>query len=178
MEWEVPINRNKNKILNIIVIVIALFIANNIYKASTKTFDAVKEVKNKELEKNALLDNMGKLNKKINSYKNFLNKKDISLVINNISDIAKDSGVKIVMVRPEEEQASLMYVKYSFNFGIIVSDYKALGRFISKLESSSDVYIVDTINISPEFASEEGSLKGLTVSLKVSTFLFKDNRWK
>lgn len=178
MEWTIPISRHKNKIVNIAVIIVALFFANNIYKTSIKSFDALKEDKEKEIERNRLLSNMGELNKRIVSYKNFLNQKDISLVINNIGDIAKDSGVKITLVRPEEEQLFPMYVRYSFNFGISVGDYKTLGNFISRLENSSDVYVVESINIAPEFTGEDGELSGLNVNLKVSTFLFRDAKWK
>lgn len=178
MEWEVSINKHKNKILNIIVIIIAIFIANNIYKARSKALDVVRESKDKEIERNKLLDNMSQLDKKIKSYKNFLNKKDISLVINNISSIAKDSGVRIDSVKPEPEQPYPAYIKYNFNFAVSVKDYKTLGDFISKLENSSDVYMIEDIDLIPELGSEDADLRGLNVSLKISTFLFREEKWK
>jgi len=151
MEWEVQFNRYKNIVIDIAVVVVALMIASSIYKTRGKEFDAVRENKDKEMERNRLLDNMSQLDKKIKSYKSFLNKKDISMVINNISSLAKSSGVKINSVRPEAEQHYPNYIKYSFNCVISVKDYKTIGDFISKLESSSDVYMIDSINLSPEF---------------------------
>lgn len=174
MEWEVPFNRYKNIIINITVVIIALLIASNIYKARSKVFDTVRENKDQEIERNKLLENMSKLDKKINSYKSFLNKKDISLVINHISSIAKSSGIQINSVKPEAEQHYPNYFRYGFNFTINARDYNALGDFISKLESSSDVYMVDNINITPEFESEGGRIKGLSVLLRIYTFLFRE----
>ncbi len=175
MEWEVYFNKYKNRVLSIGIIVFALIIANNIYKVQNKAIILLKESRVKELKKNTILGDISVLDKKVKSYKNFLNKKDISLVIDNIVNIAKDSNVKIVSVRPEPGQVFHLYVKYTFNLTVNISDYLTLGKFINKLENSYDVYMVEGLNVRPRFeTTEESAIRGLLVNLKVSTFLFKE----
>lgn len=175
MEWEDYFNKYKNKILNIAIIVFAIIVANNIYKIESKSIESLKASKESELKKNAILGDITVFDKRLKSYKNFLNKKDISLVIDNIGNIAKDCNVKIISVRPEPAQAFPLYVKYTFNLTVNTNDYLALGNFISKLENSFDVYMVESMVVNPRFeSSEDTPLRGLTVNLKVSTFLYKD----
>lgn len=175
MEWEVYFNRYKNRILNIGIIVLGLIVANNIYKTQNNQIISLKESKDRELKKNGILVDISAQDKRLKSYKSFLNKKDISLVIDNIGDIAKDSNSKIVSIRPEPAQPYALYVRYTFNLTVNVNDYLALGRFISKLENSYDVYMVESLNVTPRFEGPQDTpLRGLTVNLKVSTYLYKE----
>lgn len=175
MEWEGYFSRYKNKILNGAIIVLALIIANNIYKVQFNTIESLKSSREKESKKNIVLGEISQFDKRLKAYKSFLNKKDMSLVIDNISNIAKDSNVRILSLRPDLGQAFPLYIKYTFNLAVILNDYATLGKFISKLENSYDVYMVEGLVVNPRFeGSEETALKGLSVNLKISTFLFND----
>lgn len=174
---EVYINRYKNKILNVLIVAVALFTAFNIYKDQAKAIQSLTGKKQKEIEKNEILDTISRMDKKIRAYRNFLNKKDISLVIDNLGNIAENSNVKISSIKPDLEQVYPLYVKYAFNIGLTVNNYNTLGKFISKLEKSDDVYMIEGLSVLPNYMfskEKESELKGLVVNMKVCTFLLRD----
>lgn len=177
MDFIDSINTHKNKVVNIILIILALLIANNIYKTQAKNIATLREKKDAELKKNAVLKEIVKLEKKITAVKNMVNNKDISTVINTLGNIAKESSVKIVSLRPQTERDYPFYVKYSFDLNVMSSSYHPIGKFISKLENSADIYTVDLINIRPISAQyipqTEATTDKINVELKVSTILIK-----
>ena len=76
------VNQYKNSVLNIAVIIIALIIAVNIYKSQARAIAALRESKDTELKKNTVLTSLSLSEKDINNYKEVINKKSISSVIN------------------------------------------------------------------------------------------------
>jgi len=169
------ISRYKNRILNIAIIAVSLLTAFNIYKDQSKGINNLEKNKQKEIERNEILSTISKTDKKLRTYKAFMNKKDISLIIDNLGNLADSSGAKIVSVKPDPEQMYPLYVKYAFNLGIVVSDYNTLGKFINKLEKSDDVYVIEGLVILADYmSSKEADIKGLVVNMRVSTFLLRD----
>lgn len=169
------VNKYKNKILNIIIIIFAVMVANNIYKVQNRITQSLKQNREAEIKKNELLDNIGQLEKKVNVYKNLLNKKDISLVMNTINNIARNSGVKIISIKPAGTSDYSVYVRYPFDLIITANSYHNIGTFISNIESYTDVYIIDSINIRPVAENiEKGQIPKFNVDLKVSTVFFKE----
>ncbi len=161
------VNKNKNKLFNLAVIIVAFMIASNIYKQQTKEMESLKSKNNMETTKNAVIENIGGLEKSINAYKNLLVKKDASSVINTISNIAKESGVKIISIRPAPEQRYPDYIKIPLNLVFSASDYHALSRFINEIESYQDVYVVEAAEIRSQEQAKE-----LAVNLTVSSIAF------
>jgi len=163
------LEKHKNKILNVIIILVVLIVSRNIYryqfnvKLSLGKKDAV------EIKKNKVLENISQLEKRINSYKNLLVKKDPSLIINSISNIAKESGIKIASIKPNPEQAYPEYIKFPFNLALIAPSYHALGKFISRIESLKDVYSIDSLEMKPDIEAKE-----LNVNLAMSSIVFRD----
>jgi Tfp pilus assembly protein PilO len=167
MELIAFVDKNKNKILNLAVIMVAFIIASNIHKQQTKEIESLKSKKNMETKKNTAIENISKLEKSINVYKNVLVKKDVSSVINTVSNIAKESGVKIISVRPVSEKKYPDYIKFPFSLMLSAADYHTLGRFISKIESYQDVYLVEAMDIRSQEQKKE-----LTVNLTISSIAF------
>lgn len=167
MELIALANKNKNKLLNLAVIIIAFIIASNIYKQQTREIGALKSKSNTETKKNTVIENISKLEKSIGSYKNLLAKKDAGSIINTVSNIAKESGVKIVSVRPIAEQRQADYIKFPLNLVLSVPNYHTLGNFISKIETYQDVYVVESIDIRFQEQAKE-----LAVSLIISSIAF------
>jgi len=159
-------SRNKNILANILILLVALFIAFNfIYKKQEKQLADLKAQKELEAKKNAVLENIVKLTEKVDAYKKLFPKKDASVAINTISDIARQQGLKIISIRPpSSEQQTPDYTKSSFDVSLGASSYHALGKFIARLESYQDVFIVDSISLSSQEPKKE-----LNVNLKVST---------
>ena len=165
---------NKNNILNFSIIIIALIFANNIYKKQTVIVGSLKQKRNIELKKNEVLSDISQLEKMLNSYK-ALFYKDRSLVINPINNLAKESGVRIISIRPTPEVNFQMYSKYPIDLVISADDYHSVGKFISMLESFSYVYIVDDVDIEPAAGSlKEDQEYKLSVNLKLGAILLKD----
>lgn len=162
-------NKHKNLIFNIALVLGAVFIAYNfIYTGYLKKSASLKEQKQTEIKKNAVLDEISKLEKSINAYKKFLVRKDTSLVIATLSDIAKATGLEISSIRPETEQKFPTYTKVSFTLEMHADRYHALGEFIGKVESSPDIYIIEDINI-----KTAGREDKLFINLKVNKIFFK-----
>ncbi len=160
------INKNKNKIFNIVLIIIALFVALNIYKKQMANIDYLKANIVEEEKKNWTLDNIGKLDAKIDSYRKLLPRKERDSSINDISNIARNSGIKITGIRPSGEEVFPDYTKYIFDLAIISPDYDSLARFINTLENNQNVYMVNALDIrSPSYNRE----KELNASLRLST---------
>jgi Tfp pilus assembly protein PilO len=163
------VKKNKNKLVNIAIIILALIIAAQISKKQTKDMEALVAQSNVEIKKNKVLGDISRLEKKINAYKNLLAEKDPNLTINSIGNIAKETGVNITSIKPEPQQRYPDYIKAPFSLSISTSDYHALGDFISRLETNENVCIVDYIGIKSE--SPSGAL---TVNLRVSSVTFMD----
>jgi Tfp pilus assembly protein PilO len=165
------LHKYKNTIFNILIVIVALIISNIIYKSQSKTFEILKLNNEKELKKNKVLNNIKRLDEAFLNYKNAINKKDVSLLINNISSIARDSGLVIDLLKPLTESAESIYINYPFELRMHANSYHEVGRFMSRLESDPDIYIVDSmvINLDPE--SQKGRL---LVTLKFRTIIIPD----
>jgi Tfp pilus assembly protein PilO len=169
MELTAFVNKHKNKIVNIAIIILAVIISANIYKKQSEGIEALKKKEDTETKKSEVIKNINQLAQKINSYEKLFIKKDVSAVINTISGLAKESGIKIVSVRPDAEQAYPNYIKLPFGLVISADDYHAIGKFISKLESYQEVYIIEAASIRLDNQSGE-----FMVSLRVSALASVD----
>jgi Tfp pilus assembly protein PilO len=163
---------NKNNLLNIGIIILALIFANNIYKGQRQIVESLKQKGSLELKKNVALGNISHLEKMMNSYGKFFNK-DRSLIISTINNIARESDAKIISIKPQKEINFPVYVQYPFDLVIGVNSYHSLGGFFSKLESYSEVFIVDSVQIRPATeVSREGQESKLNVNLRISAISF------
>lgn len=171
------INKNKSKAYNVAVVILALLIASSIYKCQVGTAQTIRGQKEIEAKKSEVLRDISALEKRINSYKDILTKKDTASIINTISNIAKESGVSLDSIRPQSEVDYPIYTEHSFILAISCDSYHAIGKFISKLEGDPAVYIVRNTKIGPKASGgREGmpDAAGLSVELTISTISFKD----
>jgi hypothetical protein len=157
-------NKNKNKIVNIAVLILALLISNNVYKKLSHDSEAIRKKKDTEAKKNEVLVEINIMERKIDSFGKLLTRKDASTAMNAVGNIAKETGIKIVSIKPEPEQKFPDYTKLLFTLIINADGYHSLGKFISRLESSEDVYVIDSIDM-----RFESGQKSLVVNLKLST---------
>lgn len=172
---------SKNKILNIGLIILTVIIASNMYRNKAKDVQLLNAKKDTELKKNSALEQIKQLEKSIESYKNIFNKKDASLIINTINNIARDSNVKIISIKPSNERKESVYTSYPFLLTVSADNYHCIGKFISGIESHPDIYFVDAITITIEDIRQaqnlEQGLKPITrvmVNLTLSKIVFKD----
>lgn len=158
------IKKYQNNILNILVIILAVIISLNIYKKQIKAINSLNSQKEAELKNNSEFEKISALEKKNNYFKDYLSKKDSGITINTISNIAKDLGIKIVSIRPEAEVKFAQYTKAVFEISFVAANYHDLGKFVSKMESSNDVYVIESIT-----AKYESKGEGLLVNLRLSS---------
>lgn len=166
--------KNKSKVLNFGIIVLALFIAFQIYKSSDEQVNSLTQQKEDELKKNQAVEEISGLEKKIEGYKKIFVKQDIGSVIDTISNIAKSCSIKIVSIKPGTEEAYRDYIKSVFLITLNAPNYHSLGNFISQIESYKDIYIVDEVSIALAKSNQplESIKTGLNVDLKIGTISY------
>ncbi len=169
------LNKYRNKLLNAAVILLTLIIVVNIYKGQNMSLELLRGAKDSELKKNEVLGVIAQAEKRLNTYKNFFNKKDSSLMVNTISNIARDSNVKIIAISPRGQENRQVYTKYPFDLTIGVDSYHAVGKFISNIENSNEVFFIDKVIIKPvEKGPATESKYNLIVSLTISAVSLKN----
>jgi len=164
-------SKNKVKIVNAGVILLAIFGALYLFSMQNQQIATLEESKSEEMRKSEVIESLTRVEKRINSYKQTFNRKDLGSVIGAMTDISKDTRVKIISVKPGNEQQFPEYIKTSFLIVVRVADYHALGQFISKVENYKDLFIVEDINItaSGNAKSDKKTERDLDISLKIST---------
>lgn len=167
------LDKYKSNIANLLLIIIFVFISINIYKAQVKNMNSMKERKEVDAKKNKALEDLSQLQKKIDDLVNFVNNKDIYATITNFNNIAKESSIQIISIKPAGEQDSPLYVKYPFELVVEAANYHQIGRFVSKIESNPSVYAVEYLTMRPVYETQYGRVKKIDTSLKINTFLFK-----
>lgn len=164
----------KNWILNIALIIAALIIGNIIYKKQAQQLANLRAEKEIEIEKNVLLSNIGGLEKKLDAYSRFTAPKAAN-PLNILSDIARDSGVRVISMRPSQEAKRDYYSRMPVDLVVGVAGYHELGRFVSAIESySNEVFVIDSVELRRVSESSVGGEKELTVNLRISAILFTD----
>lgn len=166
------LGKGKNKIVNIALIILTLIAAPNIYISKAKKSESLNAQKAIELKKNEVLGRIARSEKKIKFYKDLFSKKDASLIMNTVNSIARDSNVKIILIKPGTEERESVYTKYPLVLTINVDGYHGLGKFISRIENHPDIYFVDEINIKTQSAASQPS-SALTVNLTLNVIVFK-----
>ncbi len=174
MEKTELFEKHKNKVLNFGVIILALFIAFQIYKSADQRLNSLIQQKDDELKKNKAAEEIAAFERKIEGYKKIFVKEDVGSVIDTISNIAKNCAIKIVSIKPGNEEAYPDYIKSAFLITVSAPDYHSLGNFISQIESYKDIYTVDEVNIASAEINQplESINTNLNVNLKISTIAY------
>ena len=164
-------SKNKAKIVNAGVILLAIFGALYLFSMQNQQIASLEESKSEEMRKSEVIESLTRVEKRINSYKQTFNRKDLGSVIGAMTDISKDTRVKIISVKPGNEQQFPEYIKTSFLIVVRVADYHALGQFISKVENYKDLFLVEDVNITTvtSLDNDEKPKRDLDVSLRIST---------
>lgn len=158
--------KNKNMVLNILIIAIACFIAFNfVYKGQESSLKNLMAQKEAEQKKNVVLKSIGQIEKNFSDYKNLLPPRDASQTMNTINGLAGDAGLNVISFRtPKTEDKDQDYVKTIFEMSLGAPSFHALGKFISSLENNQEVLIVESVDITSQEPGKE-----LTVNVKVSS---------
>jgi len=171
MEYAPILKKYRSQLFQFASVILTLIIVVKMFKAQTQQVDSLKSVREIEFNKNEILANISQLEKKVIAYKNKFEKKDLSLVINTISNIARDSNVKITSIKPKKEESLQAYMKFPFEMVVGADSYHVIAKFISKLENHVDIlFFVDNATFVP---GEQTGGK-LTANLTISTIAFQN----
>jgi Tfp pilus assembly protein PilO len=168
---DIPAAIQRN-IINIVVIIISLIIAKNIFTKQMAQVGSIRSEADIARQKNAMLEQIVQSEKRLKNLRRSINKEETS-IINTINTIAKKFDVKIVELKPVPEQKITGYVKYPFVLNIAVNNYHTLGRFISALESDPFLFTVDSMSVNIDESGDSRKYK-LRVNLETNTILIKD----
>ncbi len=171
MEAADIITKHKNALINVVILLVAAVISLKVYTKQSSDLNSLKAQNEVEIEKNATLNQISELSAQEAVYKEFINAKEISSVLDVLSELAKESGVEIVSIRPETEEAKDIYIKYPYALSLTASTYHNIGDFISRLESHRDIFSVENINMSSHLSDGEKPVEKLGVTLTINTIL-------
>lgn len=156
----------KDKLISAAIITAALVIAFNIYQGNQASLKSLEAQISEEEKKNVEIEKIIRMDRKIASYKKLLLRRDASLVISDISEIAKQAKARVLTVRPEREESGPDYVKDIFEVAVNTDTYDDLAKFINAIETSNNIYAIEGIDISHQ---PRGEKVELAVSLRISS---------
>jgi len=168
---EVMINKLKGNLIGLVCLIAAFIIAFKVYQGKESEILALKKQKVNEEEKNAVLDQIINLEKKLASLQDNVNNKNMSLVLDKITDFAKAASVKIIKIIPSKDYVLSVCTKYPYELSFSASNYHQIGKFISLLENSPDIYMVENLSINNNAA---GGSVAISASLTVYTIMVKN----
>jgi len=167
----------KNLIVNWVVVAIMALIIVWTYRFQMKNYASLQLQKENEIKKNAVIETISGLEKKMFAYKKLLFRKEINSLVNTINSIAGQDKIKIESMQPLPEQDKQYYTQLLINLGIKFGSYHELGNFVRDLEKSPDIFNIDVIDITSEESAETqgaNSGKELSATLKISTYIYKE----
>ena len=145
----------KNKIVNVVVLIVLCLAAAQAYRYQLGEMNKLKEQQNEERRKNNLRENIAGMETRLEVYKTILRERDTSTVMNTLSSLAQEAGLKIESVRPGNEQKYQQYRKIPFVMKVKAAGYHSIGSFISLVESHSDVYIIESMTVNKSQLKQE-----------------------
>lgn len=158
-------------IAGVVIVVIALVLARNSYGSQAYTIRSLANRIDAEKKKNEELLRIEKSKKLTESAKQLINRKNLSMVINHINDFAKESLVTVASIRPQTEKVLDDYTVYPYDMSLTANGYHSLAEFISLIENSQDVFIIESLNIKLDSLNEgSGRNVKLTAGMRVNTY--------
>lgn len=159
------------KVVNIAIIVVTLIVSLVILGVQSRNTQALRAKSATEIKRNDLLKDIARYEKTIKLYKSIFSKKDASAVMNTINNIARDSKVRVISIKPGNEEKQPLYVRVVFTLTIGVDSYHAVGKFVHKLETQPEAYFIESISIRPQ--EESNSVNNLIANVTLSIIEFK-----
>lgn len=141
------LHKHRNTIPHLIIVVLAIIIASNIYKSQKLALAKIRAVNETELKKNRVLGSISKEKRKTDAYGRMLKKKDASAIIASLGAIAQETNVQIESIKPLGEQTYGDFLTLPFNISIRAPNYHVLGKFVSRIESYRDFYIIESLRV-------------------------------
>jgi len=172
------LTRYRNIVVNVGVLFVAFLIMRSIYGYQNNKINDLRRTRDIEIRKNELLKKIDESEKRIEAYQRAFGKKEVSEVVNAITQIARDSKVRIISIRPGGEKKQDHFSELMVDVNVHAADYHSVGEFVSRLENSAYAYTVNYLYIKSQNIQEE-ERKGRTeedrlrVETSISTIIFQ-----
>jgi len=174
IDSKILMTKYRSLLLNIGILVVAFIIGRSIYSFQNNKINELRRTKDTEIRKNEILSEIDRAEKKIAAYEKLLSKKEASDLVNTITQIARDSKVRILSIRPggekKDENLSILTIDVNIN----ASDYHSVGEFISRLEACPEAYTINSFFIkAQEIKTDDQKVKAdrLLVQATVSAIM-------
>lgn len=139
----------------LVIFFLAFLIVGKIYKSQNLVLASIKEKINEEQETAKLVDLVKIRHENFVKHKNKYALKDASLLMQEISQGAAESGVRMLSLAPLSPVMSDIFRILPFSLKV-QGDYHKIGEFISRIESSADsAFKVANFNLSPSESSSK-----------------------
>lgn len=174
MDTVAIVNKVKENILLIVMIVIALIIASNIVKSKEQEIQTLKSEAELEEKKNAVIQEIAGNEKRVKSLVDSVNARASKSAIDALGAMAKAASVQIKGINKQAETVSPegLYVKTPYEIVLAASSYHQIGSFVSLVEQSPEIFIVEGLQVKgasgtdPERVSATVSLSTITLKEK------------
>ncbi|MBP7216324.1 MAG: type 4a pilus biogenesis protein PilO [Candidatus Omnitrophica bacterium] len=161
--------KNKNVVLNLVLIVAGVLLALQIYKHLSQSIDALNGKIDDETKKNELLTDIASKETQVEEYRKALGEGDSTFMINALSKLAKETRLEIVSLRPDQEAREDLFHKTMVSLVVQAKNYHEIGRFLSMIESFPQRYLkVERMSIQPIQSYGEAAESLLKADLQVS----------
>lgn len=161
----------QNHSAGIALVVISLMLARNNFVGQTQAISMITKKIEVEKKRNDELLRLEKAKKLSESTRQMINRKNLSMVINHINDFAKETLVTVVSIRPQTEKDMGDYIVYPYDISLSADGYHAVSEFISRVENSQDIFIIDDVTIKPDTQNESsGKNARLVVGMRINTY--------
>ena len=159
--------KNKDKLIFLVILILALLTASRIYKIQKDKTAALKEEIAVQEQRIALALELAGLDKKISQDAGPYLKKEPAWNARSFHEFASKAEVKVVSVSPAQEQNSDFSSAALFELALKGS-YHNLAKFISVLESQKDILQIESLSLKSIDNPAEPNILSLTMTVGIT----------
>ncbi len=139
--------KDNDLLMRLFIIILALFISKNILKERLQEDKRLRQMAKEQSKIIEVFDQITRQEKELKSYQASFgaNSDDISAILTNIADSAKDARVNIVSLTPEAQRDTAFYYVLPIKINLL-GDYHTISTFLAKLESYKGLLKVANLN--------------------------------
>lgn len=143
---------------DILVIIVLLFltfiISKNVFQKKMNEANTIREAIREQEKVNGILVEMKAIEKKSNDLKNKFPQQETNSLINKISELAQNAGVKITSIQPvldrdEREAKEKNYIEIPFTLSLEAT-YHEIGKFLNRLETADIFFKINKLEFGEE----------------------------
>ena len=147
-------NLTKNILLWIgIFLIIAILARKIVYNPQVEKIKTIEKQIAEEKEKTYILKEIGKIERALNFYRSPASSEEATWILDEITRIAKDTGVRIIALEPRASEEQKVYIKLPIKL-MVECSYHELGYFLSQIERSKRFLKIDELQAGRERIDE------------------------